>query len=91
MSGKIYNRTMDDGFAVTDPRDRQVEFCLTAHVHFMARDMNEAMSKLAEYFARSAGKDEGDKDKTFHAGTMTVGKSAALHSPLMECNSEVTH
>jgi hypothetical protein len=96
MSGKIYTRTMDDAVKVSDPMDKRVketEFCLTAHVHFMATDMNEAMAKLAEYFANSAGTPDchGSKDKTFHAGTMTVGRASSLHATLLEPDPEVTH
>lgn len=91
MSGRVFTRTMDDGVKITDPLDQrervvEQEFCLHAHAHFMARNLDDAMAKLAAHFAEQARSDEGGK--TFHAGQVTVGYSRSIHA---EPVSEATH
>lgn len=79
----IIRKTVDDGFAVTDPDDprpeeRLQEFCLSAHVHFLARDLEHAVELLALHFVR-VGAQDPEASEIFHAGTMTLARREAIH------------
>lgn len=79
---RVITKTIDDGFNVTDPDDRQEpleEFCLVAHVHFLAPTVEEAVRLLAMYFAALARGEREKAGNLFHAGQLTLARREELH------------
>jgi hypothetical protein len=87
----IFNRTLSDGVTVSDDSTPQEEpmrdFCWTGHVHFMARNIDEARALLARYFATD--REDDTADRVFTSGQMTIGAAVIIHQPIS--NSETTH
>jgi len=89
MSGKVYSRTVDSVVDVTDPldRSREQEYCLVAHAHVKASNLQEAIQKIATHFANVG---DGDAN-VFYAGHVTVRPVQEMHRGIPAAVRGVTH
>ena len=77
---KLHVRMISDQADVTDPADRDIEFCFHAHVHLPARTLADALLAIAEHLTETAqGKRNGDDPTIFTAGRMTVSAVVDAH------------